>query len=191
MNKKLLVVALSLMAGVAFASTETSKNVDTIKKEKLFNYTITKKDKSNNPVYSLGLSFKFDGTSTTSATKLSSVSATKSENFDIHDKGCLMEDKDSLGVTQTAFNKTPEPGVQAMLHIVSEKDSQVKTLIQISDTKYSFKENSTKVSDTCDFSNSLSTTTNVTWLGDIPLNGQQIIPLENSEQIVVTVKEVE
>lgn len=188
MNKKLLVVALSLIAGAAYATTEASKTVDSIKKEKLFNYTITKKDKTNNPVYSLSLSVKIDGTS---ITQLGSVSATKAENFDIPDKGCLIEKKDSLGITKTAFNKTPEPGVQTMLSVVSEKDSQVKTLIQLSDTKYSFKENSTKVSDTCDFSNSLSTTTNVTWLGDIPLNGQQIIPLENSEQIVVTVKEVE
>lgn len=190
MNKKLLVVALSLIAGAAYATTEASKTVDSIKKEKLFNYTITKKDKTNNPVYSLSLSVKLDGTSTT---QLGSVSAAKNENLNtaMKDKGCLIEKKDSLGISQVSFNKTPDQGVQTMLSVVSEKDSQVKTMIQLTDTKYSFKENPTKITDTCDFSNSLSTTTNITWLGDIPLNGQQIIPLENSEQIVVTVKEVE
>jgi hypothetical protein len=180
MINKLLFTGLFLMSTMTYAETITTNTVNN-PLSSLFGY----KEKLDDKYY-----YDYDvknksGTIQVYATTRLGL-AVPFSTVSIPDALCRLQIEHSLGATEIAPGALPVSGTQVKILPVKDKDGVLETLIELSDTKYVKKENAQAVNEDCSISNTLSTTTSLRWLGDLPFDKEKTIKLSNGDELYIT-----
>lgn len=81
-------------------------------------------------------------------------------------------------------------GITATVYPMSIEGDNVKLLLTYSKKADISSDKAVIVSETCHFSNAVSTTTNLQWLGDVKLNKKTDIPVTGKNNLIVLIKKV-
>lgn len=180
MLNKLLIAGLCLMSTMAYAesiSSITAANpinfaLDYSKKlstDYSYDYSVKNKDGSINFYISTKLG---------QVVPLSST-AGKGDN-------CILQIKDAVGTSELSLSALPSSSVQLTILPLKEKNGMVETLIDLSSTKSINKENAQAINENCSIANTLLTTTNLRWLGDLSFDKEKTIKLSNGDELYIT-----
>lgn len=103
---------------------------------------------------------------------------------------CSLVVKDDNEIIELNVEQKNTIDITATVYPISIEGDNVKLLLTYSKQADISSDKSVVVSDTCHFSNAVSTTTNLQWLGNVKLNEKTKIPVTGKNNLVVFIKEV-
>lgn len=111
------------------------------------------------------------------------------ENKD-NSTNCSLTVKDDIGLTALNVEQKNKIGITAIVYPMSIDGNNIKLMLTYSKQADISSDKGTLVSDNCYFSNAVSTTTNVQWLGNVEINEKTKIPVTGNTNLIVLIKKV-
>lgn len=103
---------------------------------------------------------------------------------------CSLVVKEDLGLTELNVEQKNKIGITSTVYPMSIDGDNVNLMLTYSKQDDISSDKAVALSDTCHFSNAVSTTTNVQWLGNVELNEKTKIPLTGKNNLIVLIKKV-
>lgn len=103
---------------------------------------------------------------------------------------CSLVVNDDIGLTELKVEQKNKIGITATVYPMSIDGDNVKLMLTYSKQDDVSSDKGEVVGDNCYFSNAVSTTTNVQWLGNVELNEKTKIPVTGKTNLIVLIKKV-
>lgn len=103
---------------------------------------------------------------------------------------CSISIKDDIELIELNVEQKNNIGITAQVYPMSIDGDNIKLMLTYSKQADISSDNGVVVSDSCYFSNAVSTNTNVQWLGDVKLNKKTEIPVTGKNNLIVLIKKV-
>lgn len=103
---------------------------------------------------------------------------------------CSLSVKDNIELIELNVEQKNNIGINAIIYPMSIDGDNIKLMLSYSKQDDVTSDKAVIVSETCHFSNAVSTTTNLQWLGDVKLNKKTDIPVTGKNNLIVLIKKV-